>query len=128
MYSIDETYKNIEAEFKPRSKWDQGVKETALAVLDSLDMPETVLPDRFGSRRALLLNGADNWREYSYGGCALVCNVDIAARFFTSSEMRRYMADGHDASMAFRGEPLLDLQARALSQAERVISRYAREH
>ena len=115
MYSIDETYKNIEAEFKPRSKWDQGVKETALAVLDSLDMPETVLPDRFGSRRALLLNGADNWREYSYGGCALVYNVDIAARFFTPSEMRRYMADGHDASMAFRGEPLLDLQARALS-------------
>ena len=57
-----------------------------------------------------------------------MCNVDIAARFFTPSEMRRYMADGHDASMAFRGEPLLDLQARALSQAERVISRYAREH
>lgn len=113
MYTVDETYKNIEAEFKPRSKWNQGVKETALALLDSLDMPETVLPDHFGSRRALLLNGADNWREYSYGGCALVYNVDIAARFFTPSEMRRYMADGHDASMAFRGEPLLDLQARA---------------
>lgn len=83
----------------PRSKWDHGVKDTALALLDSLDMPETVLPDHFGSRRALLLNGADNWREYSYSGCALVCNVDIAARFFTQSEMRRYMADGHDASM-----------------------------
>ena len=55
-------------------------------------------------------------------------NVDIAARFFTTSELRRYMADGHDASMAFRGEPMLDLQARALRQAERVISRYAREH
>lgn len=99
-----------------------------MALLDSIDMPETVLPEHFGSRRALLLNGADNWREYSYGGCALVYNVDIAARFFTPSEMRRYMADGHDVSMAFRGEPLLDLQARALSQAECVISRYAREH
>ena len=60
MYTVDETYKNIEAEFKPRSKWDQGVKDTALALLDSLDMPETVLPDHFGPRRALLLNGADN--------------------------------------------------------------------
>lgn len=80
MYTVDETYKNIEAEFKPRSKWDQGVKDTALALLDSLDMTETVLPEHFGSRRALLLNGADNWREYSYGGCALVYNVDIAAR------------------------------------------------
>ena len=29
MYTVDETYKNIEAEFKPRSKWDQGVKDTA---------------------------------------------------------------------------------------------------
>lgn len=89
------------------------MKDTALALLDSLDMPETVLPDHFESRRALLLNGADNWREYSYGGCALVYNVDIAARFFTPSELRRYMAEGHDASMAFRGEPMLDLQARA---------------
>lgn len=53
MYTVDETYKNIEAEFKPRSKWDQGVKDTALALLDSLDMPETVLPDHFGSRRAV---------------------------------------------------------------------------
>lgn len=104
------------------------MKDTAPALLDSLDMPETVLPDNFGSRRALLLNGADNWREYSYGGCALVYNVDIAVRFFTPSEMRRYMADGHDASMAFRGDSMLDLQARALRQAERVISRYAREH
>lgn len=128
MYTVNETYKNIEAEFKPRSKWDHGVKDTELALLDSLDMPETVLPDHFESRRALLLNGADNWREYSYGGCALVYNVDIAARFFTPSELRRYMADGHDASMAFRGESMLDLQARALRQEECVISRYAREH
>lgn len=26
MYTVNETYKNIEAEFKPRSKWDHGVK------------------------------------------------------------------------------------------------------
>lgn len=62
MYTVNETYKNIEAEFKPRSKWGHGVKDTALALLDSLDMPQTVLPDHFESRRALLLNGADNWR------------------------------------------------------------------
>lgn len=128
MYTVNETYKNIEAEFKSRSKWGHGVKDTAPALPDSLDMPETVLPDHFESRRALLLNGADNWQEYSYSGRALVYNVDIAARFFTTSEIRRYMADGHDASMAFRGESMLDLQARALRQAECVISQYAREH
>lgn len=128
MYAVNETYKNIEAEFKPRSKWGHGVKDTALALLDSLDMPKTVLPGHFESRRALLLNGADNWWEYSYRGRALVYNVDIAARFFTTSEIRRYMADGHDASMAFRGESMLDLQARALRQAECVISQYARGH
>lgn len=44
MYTVNEPYKNIEAEFKPRSKWGHGVKGTALALLDSLDMPETVFP------------------------------------------------------------------------------------
>jgi hypothetical protein len=115
MYTVDETYKNIEAEFKPRSKWDQGVKDTALALLDSLDMPETVLPDHFGPRRALLLNGADNWREYSYGGCALVYNVDIAARFFTPSEMRRYMMQ------AWRSVASLCLTCRRVPSARRSV-------
>lgn len=32
MYTVNETYKNIEAEFKPRSKWDHGVKDTALGI------------------------------------------------------------------------------------------------
>lgn len=128
MYTVDETYKNIEAEFKPRSKWDQGVKDTALALLDSLDMPETVLPDHFGSRRALLLNGAGQLAGIQLRRVRSRVQRGYRRQVLHPSEMRRYMADGHDASMAFRGEPLLDLQARALSQAERVISRYAREH
>lgn len=126
MKTIDETYKAIEANYQPHSKWGQGVKETALDILESLDMPNTVLPEHFGPRRSLLLNGACDWRQYSYGGCAIVYNVSIAERFFTASEMRRYMAPGHDASMAFRDESLLDMQTRALVQAERVISRHAR--
>ena len=52
MYTVNETYKNIEAEFKPRSKWGHGVKDTALALLDSLDMPEngSSRPLRIASR------------------------------------------------------------------------------
>lgn len=44
MHTVDETYKNIEAEFKPRSKWGHGVKDTALALLDSLDMSKRFFP------------------------------------------------------------------------------------
>ena len=126
MLTIDEIYKAIEANYQPRRKWDQGVKEAALDILESLDMPNAVLPEQFWLCHSLLLNGAPDWSRYSYGGCALVYNVSIAERFFTPSEMRRYMADGHDAGMAFCGESLLDMQTRALYQAERVILRYAR--
>lgn len=71
MKTINETYRAIEANYQPRSKWDRGVKETALDILESLDMPNTVLPEHFGSRRSLLLNGARDWSQYSYDGCGV---------------------------------------------------------
>ena len=64
-----------------------------------------------------LLNGASSWSQYSWGGCNLCYNIDIAERYMTPSELKRYMAPGHDASEAFGGEQLLDMQARALHQA-----------
>ena len=44
MLTIDEIYKAIEANYQPRRKWDRGVKEAALDILESLDMPNAVLP------------------------------------------------------------------------------------
>jgi hypothetical protein len=124
MLTVPETIKAIEAT-RPRSKWQQGVKQTALDMLEPFR--DETMPERFADRRKMMLNGARDWESYIYGGCGLVYNRDIAERFFTASEMREYMRPGHDASMAWHGETLLDMYVRAIRQAEVLIARCARE-
>lgn len=124
MLTVPETIKAIESTH-PRSKWGQGVKQTALDMLEPFR--DETIPERFADRRKMLLDGAHDWESYIYGGCGLVYNHDIAERFFTASEMREYMRPGHDASMAWHGETLLDMYVRAIRQAEILIARCARE-
>ena len=124
MLTVPETIKAIESTH-PRSKWGQGVKQTALDMLEPFR--DETIPERFADRRKMLLDGAHGWESYIYGGCGLVYNHDIAERFFTASEMREYMRPGHDASMAWHGETLLDMYVRAIRQAEILIARCARE-
>ena len=71
-----------------------------------------------------LLNGAANWREYSYGGCALIYDGDIAERLCAPSEYRRYL-EGQRAPNA--RETWLDVQARALGQAANLIATVSKE-
>jgi hypothetical protein len=71
-----------------------------------------------------LLNGADNWREYSYGGCALIYNAEIAELLCSTSEYRR-TRQGERAPNA--RETWLDVQARALGQAAMLIATVARK-
>jgi hypothetical protein len=95
----------------PRSAWSKAVKSYALELLDGLD----------GEYRAVaLLNGAENWRAYSFGGCALIYDAEIAERVCSPSELKRKRG-GELAPNAM--ESWLDCQARALSQAARLISR-----
>lgn len=99
---------------KGRSAWDRGVNDYALELLDNLaDLTPDDLADPEAVRRALL-NGADTWERYSYGGCALIYDCDIAARLCTPSELRR--CKGGDLNPNSR-EIWLDVQARALFQA-----------
>lgn len=65
---------NIE-NMKQRSAWMKGVREYALEMLEGIgdDVTEKSL-------EKALLNGAYDWKEYSYGGCALIYNSDIARR------------------------------------------------
>ena len=65
-----------------------------------------------------LLNGARSWHEYSYGGCSLIYDADIAERLCTPSELRRSL-DGKRKPN--RREIWLDVQARALSQAAIIL-------
>lgn len=67
-------------ESKPtRSAWKRGVKAYALELLENL---AELNADQFADPtavRAALLNGAQIWKQYSWGGCALIRNRDIAA-------------------------------------------------
>lgn len=99
---------------KDRSAWDKGVNAYALDLLDNLaDLTPDDLADPEAVRRALL-NGADTWERYSYGGCALIYDCDIAKRLCTPSELKR--CRGGEWNLSSR-ENWLDVQARALRRA-----------
>ena len=114
-----------------RSAWARGVKAYAVELLDELDesiryggFPEedTTAPKLLMRQ---LLNGASDWSQYSWGGCSLIYNEDIAKRLCTPSELKKtkYGQRRPNAS-----EEWLDTQARALSQASRLILATIREN
>lgn len=105
-----------------RSAWARGVRAYAAELCGSLRgaaayAAETGTPSPLTdceTVRAVLLNGARDWREYSDGGCALIYDGDIAARVCTPSELRRTHGGQRDPNPR---ETWLDVQARALCQA-----------
>jgi len=96
-----------------RGAWQTAVKTYALELLEEMEGDYTA---------AKLLNGAENWDQYSHGGCSLIYNADIAERLCSPSELKRKR--GGELPPNAR-ESWLDCQARALSQAARCISRHA---
>ena len=95
-------------EAKPaRSAWDKGVKEYALELLDEAQDPANL------SWKSLL-NGAQNWREYSWGGCSLIYDTDIAERLCSPSELKKCRGGEWRPN---RREEWLDVQSRALDRA-----------
>ena len=101
---------------KARSAWKKGVILYAIDILDSIDDEKEITEKN-------LLDGADNWKKYSYGGCALIYDVDICHRLCTPSEIKRK----RDGDLPPNGrETWLDAQARALYQAVRLIIKIKR--
>ena len=108
----------------PRSAWRRAVVSDAMDLVDSLAYSE--IPNTWEELKKLLLNGAADWAAYSYGGCALVYDEDIARHYCTPSELRRVThKDGTISERANAGENWLDVQARALYQAARIIKNQA---
>lgn len=103
-------------ERNPRSAWSKGVNNYAIDLVDGLEI-ETIPTDK-KELESLLLNGAKDWQEYSQGGCALVYDGDIAKALCTPSELKA-TKDGE--RQPNKTETWLDVQARALCQAFRVI-------
>ena len=121
MTTID-TIRNTITARKTRSAWDKGVTLYALELLDNIrDLPAA---DNRKEIQKALLNGASDWSEYSYGGCSLIYDGDIAARLCSPSEFRRTRGGEWRPN---RRESWLGVQARALYQAFRLICRAAEE-
>jgi hypothetical protein len=97
----------------PRSAWGRGVKTYALELVEEIE-------GEFAP--AKLLNGAENWEHYSYGGNALIYDQDIAERLCSPSELKRKRGGELPPNSK---ENWLDCQTRALSQAARLIARHA---
>lgn len=94
-----------------RSAWDRGVYDYAFDILEPLgDELENVNADT-------LMNGVNTWTAYSYGGCALICDDDIAKRMCTPSEYKKYLNAGPNSKLSDSDYWLGDVQTRALFQA-----------
>lgn len=125
MKTIQEVRQELETR-KTRSAWDRGVNAYALELLDQLEenrryyeKDEHLHPLELEKE---LLNGAENWSQYSWGGSALIYDGDIAKRLCTPSELKR-TRNGERRPNA--REEWLDTQARALYQAATRIIRVA---
>jgi hypothetical protein len=103
-----------------RSAWRRGVKAYAVEMIEGAEGELSSVAD-LGKE---LLNGADNWRECSYGGCALIYDGDIAERLCAPSEYAK-TREGQRAPNA--RETWLDVQARALGQAASLIATVSKE-
>ena len=103
-----------------RSTWDKGVTQYTMDLLDNIR--DLTAADSTRDLHTALLNGARDWREYSWGGCSLIYNADIAERLCPPSELKRRKGGEWRPS---RYTEWLDVQARALSQAANIICRAA---
>ena len=115
METADVIFEKI-AHLNPRSAWKRGVVRYAMELMNDVDEKEITEKN--------LLNGADNWKQYSEGGCALIYNIDICHRLCTPSEIKK-TKDGE--RLPNKQETWIDVQARALYQAAQLIMKIKRE-
>lgn len=108
------------------SKWAQGVNEYKAELLEAYTEAKAY-DASLELTEAALLNGASSWSEYSWGGSALIYDVDIAERLATPSDIKRRTLKDGLSSWASPTEQWLDVQARALYQAAQQIINEAKE-
>lgn len=128
MTNIEKLYQSIESE-KQRSAWEKGVTKYALELVEQLGEQinggyfEELDLTEFKKVRAALLNGAADWSQYSWGGCSLIYDSDIAERLCNPSELKKTRNGERRPNSR---EEWLDTQARALFQAANRVCRHIR--
>lgn len=118
------------AKTRTRSAWDRGVMIYAAKLLNDIDdairldwEPAEILESPKMLEKALL-NGAESWSQYSWGGCSYIYDEDIARTLCTPSELRK---TNNGQRRPNSREEWLDVQARALCQAAAAIMNAARK-
>lgn len=104
-----------------RSAWARGVNEYAEEIAESLKETAEYKgrePENIEELTAWMLNGARDWSAASWGGSYEIYNGDIAKKLCTPSELKK-TRDGERRPNS--REEWLDVQARALYQAARII-------
>ena len=86
MRSLLRTLQSINAR-KSRSAWGRAVNEYAHELAESIEDGKEFKD--INSFVIALLNGADDWYEYSEGGCSLISDYEIAERLCTPSEFKK---------------------------------------
>lgn len=105
-------------ERKDRSAWDKGITLYAFDLLEIFNDDEDLA--RSPQLEKVILNGADSWGQYSWGGCSLIYNEDIAKRLCSPSEFKKSKNGQYRPN---KYEEWLDLQARVLRYAYNRIVR-----
>lgn len=110
-----------------RGAWEKGVTAYAFDLVEEIKERaeyEGRNPDSEKELREWMLNGAQDWGQYSWGGSSLIYNADIAERLCCPSELKKTR---HGERRPNGREEWLDTQARALHQAcNRVARLYSR--
>ena len=117
--------KELEAR-KDRSAWNKGVTLYAFELIEELKERaeyEGRNPEPGKECREWMLNGAQDWNQYSWGGCSLIYDSDIAERLCCPSELKKTRNGERRPNSR---EEWLDTQARALYQAANRVSRLYR--
>lgn len=115
---IEGMIKNLkEKEKKARSKWGKAVLQDAQWLLENViegyDEP-------YELSEKLVLNGAENWNQFSWGGSGLIYDAEIAEHYSTPSELKKVGFNKENMYVEKQpnaNEEWLDVQARALRQA-----------
>lgn len=118
LYEIRKAVEHENNENK-RSAWGRGVGVYALEMVEALEEWQkwnegAPIPTERKQLKNALLNGAEDWAQFSWGGCSLIYNYDIAKRLCNNTELKRTREGEREPNA---NEGWLDVQARALRQA-----------
>lgn len=114
----EKTLENLKA-VKCRSAWSKGVKEYAYMLLDNIFLYSDYKSiNNCKSLHEELLNGAKSWKQFSFICCDIFLNEDIAKTLCSPSELKKCKSGMLRPN---KKETWLDVQTRALIQAERLI-------